>query len=457
MDRWRSPYYRTGVAAFILASCSAVALAQDGGLQATLDVAQELNWSDNPEFETGNPESEAQLRTNLSFGLSSTTAVQSVGLQVGGALEFGQGDGDDGFTDPFANLTFARDTGNSTLNASLRYRESDVDGSLLLLDEFDNIDLVSDPGTRADTNLQLGFETGKNASFGVSGEAFLITRDFQNTADPDLTDSERVGGELALRFDLSRVMTATLSTAFEDFDVDGTDSDREERIVDASLAYDISPSLTATARLGFATTDVITPQTVGPDLVRTEEGLGFGFGLTQEVSNGSWRLALDSDVRSNGRRSQATLRRAFILPDGGLAISVGATKSEDQSTNALFGMDYSRDFPTGRLTVALNQNVSTNSDTQETLNTSLNVSYNQQINSVSSWQAGLSLADSNVLGSDIDDRLRVNFNTSYRHELGSEWGLVGGYRHSNLDTEDGNDASSNTVFLRLEKQFAWAP
>ena len=91
------------------------------------------------------------------------------------------------------------------------------------------------------------------------------------------------------------------------------------------------------------------------------------------------------------------------------------------------------------------------------INTRLSVGFNRQINAVSSWNASLALADTNVLQDDGDDRTRANFQVSYRREIVADWNLATGYEYAVSNRENQDDRTSNVVFLNLERQFNFRP
>lgn len=459
----RGPFFFTTltVSAGLLCGSAIYVLAQDGqgGLNATLDVTQSLRASDNPEFEVGDTASSLRSVTTLGVGLSSQTRSQNFSLNFGGSLE-ADSEADNSFdaVDPFAALNYGYETRQQIFSFGANYTESDVNRSVPLLSDtnFVTEDLILDSGTEIQTRYDFSYEIGREAPLGFSLDLSQIDREFEGTTDTDLLNSVRQNASASLRFDLSRVTTVTLTGRYADVEAEGTQTDRTTHGVDASLATALRDGLNATARISYDSVDVTDFIGNTPD-VRSEEGPGLGLGLEREVTNGTYTFSFDSDVGENGRRSTSRVGRSLQLPTGELSASAGVTKTEGFSANPVFGLNYLHALPSGSLSVDFSQSASADADSDETLNSQLQVSYDQRINALSSWSVALTLLDSAAQATTGEDTRRIDLNASYSHEITRGWNMVGGYTYSSQDNDGGDDRSSNTVFLNLEKRFSFRP
>jgi len=68
----------------------------------------------------------------------------------------------------------------------------------------------------------------------------------------------------------------------------------------------------------------------------------------------------------------------------------------------------------------------------------------------------VSLIDTNVLGVD-EDTSRFDFDLSYNREVTRDWDMVVGYTHSRSTSDTATDRDSNTIFLRLQRDFEFRP
>ena len=126
-------------------------------------------------------------------------------------------------------------------------------------------------------------------------------------------------------------------------------------------------------------------------------------------------------------------------------------------TNPLIDISYQHERSTSLLSFGLSQTVNTDNDNQEQILTSLSASYDQQINSLSSFGASIGFFDVNDLDVIGNDSQRVDISLSYRYDLTRDWGLVSGYTYSLSKGDNESDINSNTVFVGLQRSFSWNP
>ncbi|WP_300039352.1 hypothetical protein [uncultured Roseobacter sp.] len=443
----------------LLCSCAAMAGAQQGGLQATLDVSQSLDWDDNPDLVATGGEGELIARTGLTFGLSSVTARDRLRLSLGTQLEFGDRDALDnntGLNDPNLGLFYDRSARNAAFDFGLTYRESEVSDSIIQ-DELTDQDLIIDNGTRADTRLNFGLDLGTDAPFGISLSGFVRNREFSNTTNPDLFDVDDQGAEVTARFRIDPRITATLGANWRDFDAEGEQTDRLTTGFDAGLQLAVNRRLDVGITLGSDRVE-IDEFVSGVPVRRVESGTSLGLSADLDMTNGALTADLQSDIEENGRRTTLRFGRSIALPGGDLSLSAGLVESESQDLAPLFGVNYSHELPRGSLALAFRQDPGTSTDSEEVVNTRLSVNYSETINSVSSWNAGLSLRDVNFLNDALsEDSRRIDLNATYRRDLTRDWDIVSGVRHSRVISDDEADRSSNSLFVSIERRFSFRP
>ncbi len=444
----------------LLCSCAAMAGAQQtGGLEATLDVSQSVDWNDNPDLEAGDADGELTARTGLTFGLSSVTERERLLLRIGADLEFGDRDPLDentGITDPELRLLYDRTARNAAFNFGLTYRESEVSDSIIQ-DLLTNQDLIIDNGTRRDTQLTFGLDLGTEAPVGLSLSGFVRDRSFSDTTNPDLFGVDDRGLEATARFRIDPRITATLGVNWRDFDADGEETDRLTTGFAAGLQLAVTQRLNLGLSLGRDRVE-IDEFVGGVPVSRVENGTSVGITADLDMPNGSARADLQSNIEENGRRTTFRLGRAIALRGGDLSFSAGLVDSEDLDMAPLFGVSYSHELQRGSLSVSLRQDPGTSTDSEEVVNTRFSVNYSERINSISSWNAGLSLRDVSFLNDALsEDSRRIDLNASYRRDLTRDWDLVSGVRYSRVVSDDEADRSSNSVFLSIERRFSFRP
>lgn len=435
-----------------------VAHAQDNlpaGILATFDITQRLEYSDNPDLEeNGSPDTFG--RTILGFGLESVTALQSLSLDLGTDIEEGRDDQSSvDVTNPFLRLDYERANRNASIGGFLRYRESDANSSFLQDDFLIDSNIINqDSGTRVSYGYGLSGAVGQEAPVGASFNLSFDEITFSGTDDPDLTDESTANFDGRITFRLDPRITARLTTRYRDFDAQGNGVNRKTTGFGVGATFDVTQTLQAD--LGISSDRI---ERSG-DETGVDEGISLDGSLVQTLTNGTLGLSFGSDVTSNdnGRRSFVSVSRAMDLPgNGSLSYSLGATESENSGIDPLLSLNYAHDLPTARINIGFAQEVSTDSDNEEEITTSLNASYTQQINSLSSLEASLGFFDRNELGDNPNDGQRVDISLSYEYALTRDWGLVSGISHTLTTSDDRSDRSRNTIFIGLQRSFAWSP
>jgi hypothetical protein len=437
--------------AIAIIAATAHAQNQDGGLQADLSIAQRLTWSDNPDF-AANGQSDLRSLTSLSFALASVTRTETFRFTLGGTVEAG---GNDVFQ-PFSTLLYSRESAATKLDLDFSYRQSDVSDFTTLVDPDDDDPdpdrLSLDGGQRQDFQGRVAIEFGRDAPFGASLSYEKRIRDFVDTADPNLFDSETDAVSARFRFDLTpqATLTAFAEDRREDEDPGGTD--RETSRYGLEVAFALSQSLDATFSL--SQDEVVT--TVGAAPTVRNDGLSYSAGLTQALPNGALSADLTARVNENGRRNQLTFRREVDLRNGGFSFSLGAVRFPTGQTRGLFGLTYSTDFDRTQIRASLFQ-VPSVTDTVETLNTRVSVSLEQALTPLSRFSTNLNFTDIDSISAAGQDSNRLDVDLSYSHDVGSDWKFTGGLRHRRQESSTAADVTSNSIFFGLSKNLSWRP
>lgn len=452
-----STHRRIGAFA-VLCGVGFAANAQDAvppGIIASLDVTQRLEYSDNPDLDVDG-DSDFFGRTILEFGLESATSLEDFTLNVGTDVEEGRNDKSSiRLTNTFFRLGYDRATANANIGTSLRYRESDptstfFDGGF----DEDSSAIDQDSGTRKNYGAGLTGAVGVEAPVGASFAIDYREVRYSGTEDPDLTDQSTLDTSGQLNFRIDPRIVARLTATYIDFDAKGNGTNRKATGFGAGAFLEFSPTLVGDFSVSY---DKIK---LSGDESGTDDGISFSAELTRELTNGTLGARLSSDVSSNdyGRRGFFAIDRDMDLSErAALFFSFGGTNSRNSTFDPLVNVDYSYALRTAQLTLGAEQRFATDSDNVEEINTTLNASYQQQVNSVSSIGADFSLFDRNQLGSLADDGRRINFSLSYQYAVTRDWGFVGGVSHIRSTSDSEDDRTSNTIFIGLQRNFIWNP
>ncbi len=405
----------TGLAAL----CAAVVLplgisqAQDvGGIITRFGVQQELRHQTNPGFGTPSNASETRARTGLDVAIASETRTARLAFEANGVLEAGNNRRGGALVEYGTSASYRRIAAQSLLEASVFLRERGVDTQ--------DLSLGVDPVTGVATTLlldgrgqlrqsggRLRFEFGREAPFG--GTLTLSSTDsrYSGTTDPSLVDNRRDTVGLTTRFALTEVATLTFGVTISDL--------RETGVARA----------------------------------RTET---FSLGTILTRPNGAWRATLTQTQTAAGDRTSLLIGRNLDLPLGELDIRLGAVRTIAGNTEAIGGVDWRYDLPTGQISLGLERTVSGDSRNQENRITRLSVQSRYNFTPTLTGQLGLSLQESRRTQLGTGSR-GADLSAGLRMDLNGDWALNSGANHRIRQTIGGTKASSTTVFLSLRRDF----
>ncbi len=430
---------------------ASISSAQDaGGLQAFATFRESLIYSDNPDLIV-NGDSETISRTDLSFGLTSTTRSSALEFTVGGAIEAGDRRGDStDFVDADVRLGFTQTSQSSELALLAQYTESDVSD----VPDPDTTDgeLEFGLGTRENLFTSIGYQGGLNAPFSYGFNLNHRETDYRDTIDPGLVAEEETTVALNFGFRVNSQLTLGVEASVIDFsDESLLLTDRETRRLAFTANYDIRPDLTVTA--GLNRTEIETTTTGG---TTSEDGFGANLGFEMDRINGTLAGGISTTLEESGRVSAIEFTRSLELRNATLSFGAGLTDTETDGINPLFNVSYFSETPLGSFDISLSQRADVDSASRDRIDTRVEASYMRAINSVSSWDASLMYTESDVLGA-ADFSERVDIGLNYRHDIGSEWDFVSGYTYTRISEDGVADRDSNTFRISLERSFSFRP
>lgn len=387
--------------------------AQDlvGGLQYRLGVSQDLRFRTNPGLNTPSDRSVTQATTNLSLGIATETRTQRLSFDASGSLQVGTGQRARVFRDPSVALAYRRDGASTRLNldASLRQRRVETLDFVFGEDELGLITVIPTDSSviQRQTGLRARIEFGRDAPFGGSfGVGQTDTRYTANTI-ADLVNNRRRNADLALRFQVSPVITLRTGLQVSQLKEEGAAQRQTET---------------------------------------------FSLGLTLDRPDGDYNLDIRTVRTPDGERYALTLGRQFELPRGALSVQAGLINTVAGNTRMIGSVAWREDLPDGQLTLGLERTVSGDVRDRETESTRLNVGASRTLTPQISGQANMGLRHSKLSGTSESSQ-SIELSASIRYAVTEDWGLRAGANHRIQRGTDSNTANSTTLFLTLDREF----
>lgn len=444
-----------------------------GGLQVDIGVNSRLTVDDNFQLRPGSTGTSTIFDNKLTFGLSSTTGTQQFRLNGSGIFRYADIPGRtiSGFEDPNLRLRYKIENSNSRLTVSGNYRSVDRE----FLDPFaveqeeeafnatnslinpGAPELDTDGGTRTTRNAAVRYETGLNAPLGFSFGMSHDEREYSGLVivNPRLFDTrtDRINATATAK--LSPVTTLRFNAGLTRYEADDSvQTERETVDYSVGLTQDINPVLVLDAQIGW--TDVDTDTTGGSS---NRSGTNGSLKLSKTLSRGSIFAALDSSLNQNGTRTSLRFGRDLQLPNGNLSASLGLTRTPQGNTDYNAAVTYDHTLKSSNITVALKRDVSTNNIDEEILDTRLTVGYGYQIDAISSLNLSMNYGrtESADALSSVPTETRATLSAAYTRALTQDWNMTGGVTWRRKTEDAVGDATSNSVFLSLDRNFSFRP
>jgi hypothetical protein len=450
-----------------------------GGPVLTFGIASTLSATDNYDLSPDNTEESTLFDTRLSMGYRNRRAFDTLSFDLSGVLRaIEPPNGANTFDDRSARLGYQRRGVNSTLSFGADYSFSSVDArdpfdpNRFLLDEdlpedeepvfeedpLDEADLAVDRGNEQLIGARFRVETGLTDPLGFVLSGRYRERSFTDTTDPDLFDSERFDVSGTTRVTLTPVTAARVVLNYRDYSADDAErTNRQTSSVNLGLNQALSQVDTLDVSVGLKSIE--TEETNGVTRSSsTEEGVVGTLALTRQLTLGTIGTTFDVDQSENGQTMTWQVNRALLLPRGSLSFSIGATRNVNNDIVPTGRINFTHQMLTSSFNASLSQDIRTSDLSNQLRTTRASVGYNYQINSLSS--IGISanyveLAQSG--GPDLNDTTRTDLRATYNYTLTRDWQLSTGYEYRTRDEETVGEATSNRVFLTLQRSFAVRP
>ncbi len=434
-------------------------LAQEsgGGSEITFGVSSTLTTTDNKFFADDSDDTErtTESNTTLSFGLKQQTRTSALSLSAATDAQLANGEVETSGVE-FGNhnlaLSYNHDTATGGLSLDSRYSESDLVAlETLIDDESGTFVTEEDPGHRNRFYNALSFSHGEGTplelTFSISQTAIW----YEDTISTSYNDSDAYAGSANAVMTLSPVSTLTAMLSYSALDThNDANTTRETYDSALTLRYRLSPIWSSSASIGYTEIDQS-----GTGSISDQSGVRFGASISRQLSLGNVSLGYNRRVATLGMRDEVTLGGELSGKDSALSYNIGWSALEDEDSDFFGNINFTQDLPRGQVTLNASQNFATDSDGFNSQSSQVSASWAHQINSISRFNLSATYSAVDYDNpSDTDTQLR-SVSASYNRSLTEDWSLVGGVRYRRETDADDGDATSNTVFVTVGRDFTF--
>ncbi len=453
MGRGRLLKQQAKISAMILALSAGVAFAQtlDSPISATVSLTSSVDANTNKFLDAASPGSTVDISERLSFSLITQNSIHLLEVSGSASLNFddiGSGASVD-FRLPTVTLHYARDTGNSNLDASASYWNDTVVSSFDL-DPTEAVFIIVDTGTLTTIGANLAFNTGVNAPLGFSFTASYKDNDYDGTSDPELFDETTVKIGASAKLRLSPTTQGTLSASFTDFESSALPpraTKEQTTVYNIGVSHAATPALTIDGNIGFR--DEETNLGGAPTTI---DGIFGGIGVVRDLPRGTIFGRAKVDDSGSATSKSLTFGGSLDIEDGSLTASLEAEKTEGRDVLLLGNVAFKRDLPSGSLTIDLNQTITTNSLDQDIKVSTLGIDYDRALTGSSALNLALDISSTQDAGAGAADTLnRATVSATYSQELTPGWDMLLGYKHRLSSGSAVASANSDSIFLTLTR------
>jgi hypothetical protein len=433
--------------------------AQDIPPRLAFDLGSSLAYDGNPEFSASGSPGGLRFDTSLGLTLNSVTRDQQFSLGLSSLARLLPQD-EAGFADPVLTLVYGQQGANSSLSlqANLQTTEVDLFEPLIGADgTVSTTDILATTGTITSRAATLSLATGRQGPLGFDLATSLNDRIYSDTSDPSVFNSTsqslQAGVQLRLP-DGGREISLNTSLGISEFD-NAAQTHRESRSLGFGLSQELRPDMTVQANLGQTT---VTTDQIGVAGV-TSSGATGSLGLNLALERGTASVALSSDRDALGSRQSLSLSRALDLPNGSFSGDLGLnTRGGGQGGQLVGNLSYEQQLATGSVALSLSRQVSLDGDDQDVANTVLGLSYQQQINDLSSMGLSVSVLGTGSGGTaGVAEALRQTLSASYSRALTADWQVTTGYQFRSLAPEGADRTEASSIFLTINRTFVLRP
>ena len=376
----------------------------EGGTELTFNLGVRLSSDSNPDLTPISSGQRTSGGLDLSFGLTSETALSTLTLQGAAGLLTADGSGPlaAGLTDPSLTLAYARTTANAQFTVDGALRQADVAGG-------DVTNFQTGSGQRRTANLSSGLNLGTGGPLGFGLNAGITEIHYSGTTDPALIDNRTVQFGANLRADLSSVLVASLGLQDSRFSQDGQ-----------------------------------TPR----------DTLGLSAGLTLDRPTGALSLQFTADNTPDGQRLGLTFEHRMDLSAGTLTYSIGATQGVSNKTYLTGAISYARDLPNGAVNVAVSREVQAGAETDsETVLSRANIGYSKAITPRANLALTLDWATQRDTATDLATA-NTSLSATWTQDVSANWALDLGYTRRIRDQDGVGTGQSDQVFITFRRAFS---
>ena len=389
-------------------------LAQDdGGLRLTFGLSARVDATSNPGLTVPRGPAKNSLSTRLNFGLTDATRAGAVSLAAAGTLSTNTGDGSAiGLVDPDLRFSLRRDAATTSLELLAFLRQSDLDTLR---------GLILDPGTGAVIGDVVGDGTQR-----------------------------QTGGAVTYTFGKGGPWGGTLSAALTDTTYSGTTTEVDNRRseVGGTLRFALDPATMVTAGLRWSRYDA--DGSTSRDTLRPE------LGLRRDLPAGFASVSLFAEDTEDGTRTGLSFGRSWQFPDGSLSVNLGASRSVTGDFSATGAVDWRKELARSTLNLSLRRDIAAGSNDAETLVTTASFGLVRAISPLSSVNFGLEASESAETATNLVTR-NAALSVTFSQNLQQDWVLDAGITHRLRDESGPGQATSDTAFLELRRNFELRP
>lgn len=353
---------------------------------------------------------------------------------------------------PNARLHYRRFVRDSSVSTTLSYSESDLDRESY----YDDItgDLISLQGGKVvNSSAGLNYTFGSQSKLGAEFGLGYSRRDYVDTVDPGLYDSETQNASLRFYFEPIPTLRARVFASYNQVDSDGGTDSRMTRFgTGASMQLDKLTNLDAELRHDSIRRDYTDARgredTSGPAL---------SLGLTRARPTGDLSLNLSSAPQTGGRTNRLSLGRSFEMPAYNLSAEAGLVHFEGE-IDATYQLAFNQDFrDRSAFSTSLSRETFFNNDGEKRNTISLSANYSRSLTDLSRISGAVRYRETDRSGGSGGNEDSLSFNIDYSHSLGSDISMVAGYRRTITNDSDDDDEDDDRLYLGLTRNFTWLP
>ncbi|MDH5797585.1 MAG: hypothetical protein OEZ19_03390 [Paracoccaceae bacterium] len=421
----------------------------DTAAKATLSLGSRIEADTNYYLDVSSSGVTYVGQESLEFNLSTETRAQKLEFSALGAVQglvAPSGSTSYTFADPSISLAYTREAAASKLDIGGDFQIGEVI-SIFDADPSETLFLIVDQGTVATSAASLSLETRRNAPLGLTFGLGYSGRDYQDTTNPALFDTDRLTYSVGAAMKINDAMQGNLSVSQESFSAD-TGGGTETKTTDVAF------SLTAASKsdLEFDTKVGMRSRETLSGALENRDGLYASIGARQGTKTGSIFGNLSYDASTPTERAALELGAMVEQKSGNISASIAANLDENGKQRFLGNLGYNIEYPVGSFALDLSQEIRASELDEELLSTTLGLSFQREINSVSGIKVDLDLGRSEEAGSgSATTQTRATLSAAYGRQLTQDWNLNMGYSYQFSEAEGQPERTSDSVYLSLTR------